>query len=360
VLISQNLGAMNDLQPLAIQADTADRVLTPQEARFNALVRDVALWRAALTDWQEKIERYEQAVDPVRRQLHAAWRQWVLALDGASLQPGLARAERRQLSELLREAAAALLSGEDEDLEIAAVLSRHEGDAVRSPGGTEGNSQPDLASTLESTADGAGHSPSDEELFEHMAQKWQEQADAAAVQREEWAASRRAATVRKRRTKEAQEVSQSLRDVYRRLASALHPDRETDAQQHGRKTALMQQANRAYAEGDLLALLELQLQAEQVNTGPLAALDQRRLQHYITVLQGQLAELQSQTRRIEAGFCAAAGIGPGSGLPPRKFDRLISAETQRLQGELLLLGRQTKLLRDVEATKSWLRELRKA
>jgi hypothetical protein len=42
------------------------------------------------------------------------------------------------------------------------------------------------------------------------------------------------------------------------LASALHPDRQTDAQQREVKTGLMQQANQAYARSDLLALLALQ------------------------------------------------------------------------------------------------------
>jgi hypothetical protein len=151
-----------------------------------------------------------------------------------------------------------------------------------------------------------------------------------------------------------------MRDVYRRLASALHPDREPDAQQRKRKTALMQQANQAYAEGNLLALLELQLEAEQVDAAHAAAADQRRLEHYVTVLQEQLADLQSETRRLEAGFRAAAGVAPGAGLQPRKADRLVSSEVQRLRAEVLLLHRQTKLLLDVESTKRWLREERKA
>lgn len=62
------------LQSLQIQPDTADPLLAQQQTRFNTLVRDVALWRAALTDWKERIARFQQAVEPVRRELHAAWR----------------------------------------------------------------------------------------------------------------------------------------------------------------------------------------------------------------------------------------------------------------------------------------------
>ena len=146
--------------------------------------------------------------------------------------------------------------------------------------------------------------------------------------------------------------------MYRKLASALHPDREPDPQERERKTRLMQQANQAYAAGHLLALLELQLQAEQVDAARLGALDAQRLQHYVTVLQEQLAELQAETRRLESAFRAMVGAAPGSGLQPRKADRLITAEAQRLRADLVQLGQQIRLLLDTEATRAWLRAVR--
>jgi hypothetical protein len=317
-------------------------VLAQQQARFNSLMRDVALWRDALAEWKERIARYRQAVGPVRRELHAAWRQWVFALDHASLQPGLSRAEREQLDRLLREAVAPLLESED-DADIAAIAGRH---AEESP-----SAQPKKKD--------ADHRTGDEDILEESAQDWEQQAAAAAARRAEWAAERRAASALKRRRKEEQAVSQSLRDVYRRLASALHPDREPDAQQRERKTTLMQKANQAYAEDNLLVLLELQLQAEQIDAARLASADRQRLQHYVTVLQEQLVDLQSETRRLETEFRAATGLAPGSGLQPRKADRTLSSEAQRLRNELLLLRRQTKSLLDVEAMKAWLRAQRK-
>lgn len=328
---------------LQIHPDAAAPLLAQQQTRFNSLVRDVALWRGALTEWRERIDRYHRAIEPARRELHAAWREWVFALDHGSLQPGLSRAERDQLGEMVREAIAPLLPA-DGDSEIAAVARRHAGD----PPGARSKPQ---------DADGG---PGDAELPEVFAPDWEQQAAAAAAQRAEWAAQRRAASALKRRRKEEQEVSGSLRDVYRRLASALHPDREPDAKQRERKTALMQQANQAYADEDLLALLELQLQAEQIDAAHLAGADRRRLHHYVTVLQQQLAELQLETRRLEAEFREATGLPAGSGLQPRKADRMISWEAQRLRNELLRLRRQTRSLADVEALKGWLRDQRRA
>lgn len=327
-----------DPHGLRIQPGAAESQLTERQTRFNDLVRDVALWRAALADWKARIVRFDQSVEPVRRELQAAWRQWVLALDVASLQPGLSGGERKQLSELLRETATALLEAGDDDAEIASVLDRHQPSPVRPAPRSDSDLPPGDAPTPD----------------------WEAMAEAAAALRAQRSASRRAAKTRKREAQAAQEVSQSLRDVYRKLASALHPDREVDARQRQRKTILMQQANQAYAEANLLVLLELQVEAEEVDTAHLAALDDRRLRHYTAVLQDQLERLQAETRRLEAGFRAAAGLPPGSGLQPRKADRLISSETQRLRGDLLLLRRQTRLLQDVEATRSWLREQCKA
>ncbi|GAB3765035.1 J domain-containing protein [Ramlibacter monticola] len=331
-----------DIQFLQIHPDAADPPLAEQQTRFNVLVRDVALWRAALAEWKERIARYHQVVEPVRRELHAAWRQWVFTLDHASLQPGLSRAEREQLGELLRETAAALLEVED-DAELAAVACRHAEEAASMQPGQE-------------DADRAvGH----HDHREDPTQDWEQQAEAAAAQRAQWAAQRRADSASKRRRQEAQEVSSSVRDVYRRLASALHPDREPDPRQRERKTTLMQHANLAYAEDNLLALLELQLQAEQIDAAHLASVDRRRLEHYVIVLQEQVADLQSETRRLEAGFRAATGLAAGSGLQPRKADRMISSEARRLRGELLSLRRQTKSLPDAEAIRAWLREQRR-
>ncbi|MBK6007086.1 J domain-containing protein [Ramlibacter ginsenosidimutans] len=333
---------MAQAQLLQIEPDPADASLARQQEHFNALVQEVAAGRATLAEWKDRIARYHQAVEPLQRELHAAWREWALALDQASLRPGLSRGERQQLSELLRDAVAPLLEHED-DIELAAVAERH-GDAV---------------SSARAGADDIAPASSDATHLENIAEEWERQAASAAAQRAQRAAKRRAASASKQRAKEERDASQSVRDVYRRVASALHPDREPDAAQRARKTSLMQQANEAYGQRNLLALLELQLQAEQVDAAHLSSANRQRLQHYITVLQEQLADLQSETRRMESSFREATGAAPGSGLQPRKADRLISSEAQRLRADLLSLRRQTRALQDVEDLKAWLRAVRK-
>jgi hypothetical protein len=334
--------AQPDAQLLQIHPDPSDAALAGQQERFNALVQEVALSRARLAEWKERIERYHQVIEPVRRELHGAWREWVFALDQASLQPGLSRGERQQLGELILEAVAPLLDVED-DSELATLAARH---AAASPSAPAG--QDDTVPATDA-----------EERLENLAEDWERQAAAAAARRAESAAKRRAARGSKQRAQEAHEVSQSVRDVYRRVASALHPDRETDAAQRARKTSLMQQANQAYEQRNLLALLELQLQAEQIDASHLRLANRQRLEHYVAVLQEQLAELQAETRRLESSFREATGAAPGSGLQARKADRLISSEAQRLRGDLLALRREARALLDVADLKAWLRAVRK-
>lgn len=83
-----------------------------------------------------------------------------------------------------------------------------------------------------------------------------------------------------------------MREVYRKLASALHPGREPDERQREAKTALMQRVNQAYEANDLLVLLELQLQIEQIDASQIANASEQRLKHYNKVLSDQLTELK--------------------------------------------------------------------
>jgi hypothetical protein len=94
----------------------------------------------------------------------------------------------------------------------------------------------------------------------------------------------------------AQDITQSLREVYRKLASSLHPDREPDPAERVRKTELMQQVNRAYEARDLLSLLRLQMAAEQISGERLAALPAALVRHYNEVLKEQLSALHVELR----------------------------------------------------------------
>jgi hypothetical protein len=95
--------------------------------------------------------------------------------------------------------------------------------------------------------------------------------------------------------REAQLASkQSLRELMRKLVSALHPDREPDEAERVRKTELMKRVNDAFERNDLLGLLGLQLEIEQIDSADIAKISDARIQQYNLVLEDQLKTLRTQ------------------------------------------------------------------
>ncbi len=146
-----------------------------------------------------------------------------------------------------------------------------------------------------------------------------------------------------------------MREVFRKLASALHPDRETDPAQRDAKTAMMQRANQAYAANDLLALLELQLEIEQVDAGHVASASPQRLKHYNKVLAEQLAELKDEVDGVEMGFFIDFGVEPGRAMNPAKLLTMINENTRLLRGDIAMVQRDMRMFADKAATKRWLK-----
>jgi curved DNA-binding protein CbpA len=93
---------------------------------------------------------------------------------------------------------------------------------------------------------------------------------------------------------ETEEAHHAVREVYRKLASQLHPDREKDDDERRQKTAMMQRANAAYEKGDLLTLLNLQLECAQLDADALSELPEKRLERYNRALEEQARTLQAQ------------------------------------------------------------------
>ena len=147
-----------------------------------------------------------------------------------------------------------------------------------------------------------------------------------------------------------------MREIYRKLASSLHPDRETDPAERERKTALMQRVNQAYANNKLLELLQLQLEIEQIDPEHIAGLSEERLKHYNRVLAEQLKELQQEVNEVEGHFMMEFGLDPYQRLKPAGLMRELRADLQVLERENLRLNRELNWLRaDPAAIKDWIK-----
>ena len=355
---------MPNTDALRIVAADAGRVLTKDQKRFNTLLAQIAQARTTLRAWQENLAQYGQAhvqvLVPLQTQLRSDRRQWIFALQALIGGRGWTRTERETMKDLVCEAAAELLGTDGDDEQLKALFAEHaeaDFDAERLQALhalkdlTESMTGLDLGDEAELT--------SEEELLRRLHQGMQQQ-DEAEARREAKASKRRKTAAQQRREDEAQQATQSVREVWRKLASALHPDRETDQAQREAKTALMQEVNQAYGRGDLLALLELQLRIEQVDAGHMAQADARRVKHYNKVLAEQLGEIRREVERVEMGFRVDFGLEPGGGLNPRTLGQLLQQQARRLQAEQARVQQEMNLLADQAATKRWLKVQRQA
>jgi hypothetical protein len=144
------------------------------------------------------------------------------------------------------------------------------------------------------------------------------------------------------------DVSQALRDVYRKLVSALHPDREPDPDARERKTRQMQQVNLAYDASDLLTLLGLQLEIEQIDAAHLSSVPPQRLTHYNQILRDQLAGVESELELCVEPF-REMGFGSGRPLTVLAIERQLSADIAQLRGTVRELRQDLAAFRDPTA-----------
>ncbi len=103
----------------------------------------------------------------------------------------------------------------------------------------------------------------------------------------------------KQKREQAQKMAeQSLKTVYLKIASMIHPDREQDESKKAEKTELLQRANEAYEQEDLFFLLKLQLEVVQSKTGSNKGLNVEQVKFYEQALQAQSQALKKKIQEL--------------------------------------------------------------
>ncbi|WP_128421590.1 hypothetical protein [Xanthomonas theicola] len=187
-------------------------------------------------------------------------------------------------------------------------------------------------------------------LFERLQQRWQ-QTRAAAAARKAKKAPRAAPTA-------ACAAPAALRALYRRLVAALHPDREADPPQRARKTALMPRLNAADADADLLGLLELQLQAGQMDAATLGSMAEPRIERYNRMLGEQLQAVRDELRRIDAAFKADYAVFGARRLKPERLNAAMAEIKRALHEDIDVLAGDLRELQRAPMFRHWLRRQR--
>lgn len=315
------------------------RPLSTTQRSFNRLTEKIRRERENLAAWEAYTQRFCQRVaaelEPLEREFRDIQRRLVARLDALlTAPPGGERLTRNHRAKarfhMLEIIDDLLRLGPDPELE--ALCEKHGGMSREE----RGRQEMDVAEALLGEVFGAeaveGHDARDvEDLLHQAGARFAEQAQAEVQRREQRAREKKGRRpggeqgAAEKKAQARREAGRSLREIYRRLASALHPDREVDAAERERKTALMQRANRAYQNDDLLELLTLQIEIEQIDAEALADVPEERLRHYIEVLREQLDALEAQTGERVMGFRMDFDL-PGGAVTPQHVDTALSAK----------------------------------
>ena len=102
----------------------------------------------------------------------------------------------------------------------------------------------------------------------------------------------------------------SIRSVYIALAKVSHPDTETDPDRKAAKEEIMKQVASAYQAHDLMTLLRLELEWVHKEHTHLGSLADHTLDHYISALEDQMAELKKEKTSLawQARFAPVAHL----------------------------------------------------
>lgn len=113
--------------------------------------------------------------------------------------------------------------------------------------------------------------------------------------------ARAQAKLKRQQDKQAQAqkmAEQSLKTVYLKIAAIIHPDREQDEVKKLDKTEMLQHANQAYENKDLLYLLKLQIQVDQARGIAKKGLSPDQIKFYKLALDAQSQKLDDQIDEV--------------------------------------------------------------
>lgn len=350
----------SDLSRALATGNAAQRP-NPEQKKFQKLIARIDAVRRELAQWREYVPEYERRCveewEPLRLKLRQERIALVRILDRAMDSGELTRKQQAKVEDILLGQLSLLLeSGDEPELvrlhdkysersfeevqEIeAALLDAIDADASSFLDGREArDDEADDDGTRES-----GRRPETDDMH-----------DARRHRNADPGASGRDAL----REQAERGASASMRAVYRKLASELHPDRELDPDERVRKTALMQRVNQAYEAGDLLALLELQLEVEQLDAGALAGLARSRLMHYNVVLAEQLARLEAELVEVTLPFARVQAGPVPRNFSPATVSRTLDADLKEMKAILRELKQDVVRFRDVNYLKASIRYYR--
>jgi hypothetical protein len=346
---------------IRLAAAPASRI-SPVRKKFNTLIKKLETQRARLAQWHAEAPTIRSVIAgelmPLVASHETASVAYLKLLDAAYDDKLMGKRDREKLDDLICNTAQQLIESGNPERVIRDIYDRHlrhDGNLEETEEGVRAMVRTSLGVELDDDVDFS----SPRAIFEAVQKKIGEQATAAESGRAASHQDEAKPTARDlRHQAEETKLKHSLRDIFRKLASALHPDRETDPDERLRKTTLMQRANAAYAANDLLGLLELQLEVDQIDQAGLDKLTDDRIKQYNKILSEQLAEIDEQIMALEISLSLDMGFDSRQRITPKSTMRDLHIHILGVKNSLRDLEADLDRFRDRKALKAWLKGYR--
>lgn len=352
---------------IANGAETA--TLSSAQTQFNVLVETLEARRESLAEWQkaqhECLQQTVRVWDPLRHTILVRQQDCVEGLyaqlaESPSDSP-FTRNERRWLERAVCDLAKPLIA-QTGNVHIKAIYNQYSSvdydEEVHADAAHFKIMLSDVYGLNMTQAKGQTR----EELLDHARRQLameQDRAERRRDRRKERLNSRETTPVEQAKEAaqrhRADQTQQTIREVYRKLASALHPDREPDEMQRSRKTALMTRVNMAYDKKELLELLSLQLELAHIDADNVGNLSSERLAHYNKLLKEQLADIDRELAQMESAIRFQLQLPPATVLTASTALPILNQRIAKAQLELQATEDGLSALKDVQTLKRWLK-----
>lgn len=341
----------------AVALAIAGSQLGPEQKAFNQWLRKIEERKQELVQIEALLNQYRSEyasrTGPLRMQCDALTRQLVTFLDERLRAKGLTKNQRATLEQLVCNMALNQLDGPDGD-QMKEIYNRHSPVDLDTEKDQEAEEMRAAFAEVFGVDVGDGIDSPDE-MLDEVNRKFEQAAFAREQARAERASKRKRSAKQIQQEQEQLDAGKTLREVYRKLASALHPDREPDEVERRRKTELMGQVNAANDRKDLLALLQLQMQIEQIHPEAIGAMADEKLRHFNRVLKEQHKALDSELRDMKDLIRLEFGLGYGA-LNEKSLETALRAQVASLQSNITWIRQELIDVRTDPGLKAWIRE----
>ncbi len=355
---------LTDFSGLVLRAPDHAK-LTPAQKRFNELLARIEFLThqvQRLQDWSDRhrhahvqaLYTAAQETRNLRKSLLLFLHEQLHSADLTVQQQRMARNKLRSLMDLLSPLAdpqvmalADLYADDEVDQEVAEELAEA-AERVREK----------IEAALGQPIDKPSQYRTPQAMAAAGMRQWQRQQEA---DEERKTAKRAARQAKNKPVAEKAELQQTdaktaLRTIFRQLASALHPDRESNEGERQRKTALMSEVNAAYGKADLTSLMRLQMQVSQVDSQTSARMADDKLQAMCLLLKEQVSaledDLDQMQLRLSRELCMAVRADADEAAMTQALQRMQADqrhEVDSLQADLRRIQSEAEL-------KRWLKE----